>query len=49
MAEALLLREVVGLDDTAAARVLGATAASVQDAADRAAWLVADSLPPQAR
>ncbi len=44
LAETLLLREVVGLDDAAAARVLGTTAASVQTAADHAARLVADCL-----
>ncbi|WP_328875540.1 RNA polymerase sigma factor [Streptomyces sp. NBC_00287] len=44
LSEALLLREVVRLDDAAAARVLGTTAVSARAAADRAAWLVADCL-----
>ncbi|MBC2906605.1 sigma factor [Streptomyces cupreus] len=44
LADALLLRQVVGLDDTAAAQVLSTTAESVQAASQRARWLVADCL-----
>ncbi|MEU1940824.1 RNA polymerase sigma factor [Streptomyces coeruleorubidus] len=44
LADALLLRQVAGLDDAAAARVLGTTAPAVQAASRRATWLVADCL-----
>ncbi|KUL43779.1 RNA polymerase sigma factor [Streptomyces regalis] len=44
LADALLLRMVVGLDEAGAARVLGASAPSVEAAAHSAARLVADCL-----
>ncbi|MET9972002.1 sigma factor-like helix-turn-helix DNA-binding protein, partial [Streptomyces sp. NPDC006356] len=44
LANVLLLRVVVGLDEAGAARVLGISTASVEGAAQRAAWLVADCL-----
>ncbi|MDO0911260.1 hypothetical protein QQM39_10460 [Streptomyces sp. DT2A-34] len=44
LADALLLRGVVGLDDPAVAQVLGTTVESVRTAAEHAQWLVADCL-----
>jgi RNA polymerase sigma-70 factor (ECF subfamily) len=44
LADALALREIAGLDDAAAARLLDTTVPFAQAAADRAAWLVADCL-----